>query len=245
MNDQPNTGNGKVTLPYKWRDEEGELDLTDPNDFEKAKRLVNQGYGYEKGQQELKAVKSEKAELEKSLEYWNGLIDEANQTGDPSKVKAALEMSGIKFDDNSSDQDIVDEGDKKYDELMKKIDSLEGALYTKYTTDAHSQLEAKYNDGNYPEYNRKEVEDFANKKGIRDFEDAYTIMNKDEIIKMQLKQQTDDKKKLSDKVNKVASKDHGAGDIRPPAFEKSKDYGKVGSDWKNDPNITENLFIDE
>ena len=55
--DQSGSDNGRIVIPWKWRDEEGELDLSDPNDLEKAKRLVNQGYGYQKGQEELKAVK--------------------------------------------------------------------------------------------------------------------------------------------------------------------------------------------
>jgi len=154
---------GKITIPWKWRDEEGELDLSDPNDLEKAKRLVNQGYGYEKGQQELKAVKNELKEKETQLNYWSGLVDDAIQSGDPSRVQAALERVGVKFTKAQSDDDdfVMDTADKKLEsmkqEFEKKINQLEGALYNKYTEDAHSQLEAKYSNGKYPEYNRKEV----------------------------------------------------------------------------------------
>ena len=76
---QSDKDKGKITIPWKWRDEEGELDLTDPNDLEKAKRLINQGYGYEKGQQELKAVKGDYEKAQEQIDYWNNLIEDATR----------------------------------------------------------------------------------------------------------------------------------------------------------------------
>lgn len=245
--DQSDSDNGRIIIPWKWRDEEGELDLSNPTDLEKAKRLVNQGYGYEKGQQELKAVKNNLTEAQTQIEYWNSLIEDAKDSGDTSRVLAALEMSGVKLSktDSKDDEIVLDEGDKKFKELENKINSLEGALYNKYTTDVHSQLEAKYNDGKYPEYNRKEVEDFANKKGIRDFEDAYFILKKEELLKAQLEESKDKTKKHADKVAKVASKEPGVGDLPPKPISKHKKYTQTSADWISDPAITENLFTDE
>ena len=242
---QSDKDKGKITIPWKWRDEEGELDLTDPNDLEKAKRLINQGYGYEKGQQELKAVKNEYEKVKEQVEYWNGLIEDGKDSGDATKVFAALEMSGLKMDKiNPDDPDaILDEGNKELKELTKKVESLEGALYSKYTTDAHSQLEAKYSDGKFPEYNRKEIEDFANKKGIRDFEDAYWVKNKEELMKMEVKDDKDKDKKHSAKVKKVASKEPGSGEMPVKPVEKHTNYGKATDAWLEDPIITESLFI--
>jgi hypothetical protein len=245
--DQPGEGKGKITIPWKWRDEEGELDLSDPNDLEKAKRLVNQGYGYEKGQQELKAVKSDYTKAKEQIDYWNGLIEDAKDSGDTSRVLAALEMSGIKVGkiDADDDEAVLDAGDKKFKELEQKYTKLEAALYNKYTADTHSQLEAKYKDEKYPEYNRKEVEDFANKKGIRDFEDAYFIMNKEEILKAQAKEDKDKSKKHSEKINKVASIEPGAGTLPAKPVEKHTDYAKATDGWLSDPTVTENLFDEE
>ena len=243
--DQSSTDNGKIILPYKWRDEEGNLDLSDPTDLEKAKRLINQGYGYEKGQQELKAVKGELETAKQGVEYWNSLINDAQTTGDSSKVAAALEMSGVKLKDSDDDENILDEGDKKFKELETKYAKLESVVYGNWTNDSHSQLEAKYSDGNYPKYNRKEVEDFADKKGIRDFEDAYFIMNKEEILKAKTEIEKDKDKKHSYKVHKVATKEPGSGDLPPKKIEKHKDYGKATENWVDDPGITENLFTDE
>jgi len=244
MEDQSQEGKGKVTLPYKWRDEEGELDLSDPNDFEKAKRLINQGYGYEKGQQELKAVKGNLEQAQSQLSYWNNLIAEAAETGDNSRVIAALEMANVKVN-KQNDDDIVDKSDDMITELKKEIQQLKDAfVYTKYE-DMHSQLEAKYSDGKYPAYNRKEVEDFANKKGIRDFEDAYFIMNREELLKIEKETETEKKKKHDEKVKKAASKEPGVADLPPKPVTKYKSYTKTSNDWINDPAIAENLFIDE
>ena len=209
---QSDKDKGKIIIPWKWREEEGELDLTDPNDLEKAKRLINQGYGYEKGQQELKAVKGDYEKAQEQIDYWNNLIENAKETKDTSRVLAALEMSGVKMDKVDPDDDaaILDVGDKKFKELEQKIAGLEGALYSKYTTDAHSQLEAKYSDGKFPEYNRKEIEDFANKKGIRDFEDAYWVMNREELMKMEVK---DDKDKDKNKGQSRSKDGYGDGGL--------------------------------
>jgi len=245
--DQPGEGNGKIILPYKWRDEEGNLDLSNPTDLERAKRLINQGYGYEKGQQELKAVKSEATELKQQIEYWNGLIEEAKESGDTSKVSNALELAGVKLSkkDSADDDLVIDEGEKKFDELTKKIDRLETALYQKYTGDIHAQLEAKYNNGIYPEYNKKEVEDFADKKMIRDFEDAYWIMHKDAILEAQEKIKKDEANKHKKKIDKVASTPPGGGDLPPAPAKRHKNYGDATKDWLNDPEVTGNLFLPE
>jgi len=244
MKDQSSKDNGKITIPYKWRDEEGEFDLTDPNDLEKAKQLINKGYGYQKGQEELKTVKGELEKAKGERSYWNDLILEAEKTGDNTKVTAALEMSGLKLD-KEADDGIIDEGNKEVKELAKKIESLEGALYTKYTTDAHTQLEAKYGNGKYPEYNRTEVENFANKKGIRDFEDAYFIMNKEDLMKMEVKDDKDKNKKHLDKIKKVASKEPGSADMPTKPIERHTNYGKATEAWLGNTEITEGLFIDE
>ena len=180
----------------------------------KLSKKLNLAYGYEKGQIELKAVKEELGSIKKEYDHWNQLVGEAQQSGDSTRVQAALEGVGVKFSKAQKDDDddiILDEGDKRLKALEekydKKLESLEGALYNKYTTDVHSQLEAKFNDGKHPEYNRKEIEDFANKKGIRDFEDAYLVMKHDELIKMQLEENKGNKKKHADKVSKVSSKE--------------------------------------
>ena len=245
METQPQEGNGKITIDWKWRDEEGQLDLSNPTDLEKAKRLVNQGYGYEKGQQELKAVKDEKEKYEQQVEYWNGLIEDAKDSGDPTKVAAALEMAGVKMSKSIDDDDIMDAGEKRFKDLEAKYEKVEAALYSQFSNNAHAQLEAKYSSGNYPKYNQKEVEDYANKKGIRDFEDAYRLMNYDEIIKADAKVNVDKGKNHSDKIRLVAEKNHGTGIIPDKPIEKHTDYGKASAGWINDPGIAENLFVDE
>jgi len=250
--DKDHDGNGRIVLPWKWRDEEGELDLSNPTDLEKAKRLINQGYGYEKGQQELKAVKGDLEKAKTDLEYWSSLIEEAKTTGDTSKIQHALELLDVKFSKKQSNDDdyVLDEGDKKFEKLSEKVERLEGALYNKYTTDMHSQLEAKYNGvnssgGKYPEYNRKEIEDFANKRGIRDFEDAYLIKYHDDLIKLRLDEDKNKDKKHADKIKKAASKEPGSGEIPPVPPSKHKDYKKASADWIKDSGITENLFTDD
>jgi len=241
-------GNGKIILPYKWRDEEGQFDLSNPNDLDKVKRLINQGYGYEKGQQELKAVKSELDAAKQSIDYWNGLIEEAKDSGDTARVQAALEMAGVKLSGKRAQDDdlIMDEGEKKYIELKKEMEQLKNALYNKYTGDIHTQLEAKYNNGNYPEYNKKEVEDFADKRGITNFEDAYLILHYDKIAELKAKADKDGKDKHRDKIKKVASPEPGTGGQIPKEPPKrNKNYTDVTREWMNDPEITGNLFTDE
>ena len=251
--DHPEEGKGKITIPWKWREEEGEdvIDLNDPNVQEILSKKWNQAHGYEKGQQELKAVKNDLKEKETQLNYWSGLVDDAVQSGDPSRVQAALESVGVKFTKAQSDDDdfVMDTADKKLEsmkqEFEKKINQLEGALYNKYTEDAHSQLEAKYSNGKYPEYNRKEVEDFANKRGIRDFEDAYRVMNYDELVKVEKQMGEDKSKKHKDKIKIVAQDEPGSGGLPQPKPEKHTDYNKTWADIKKNPAIMENLFTDE
>ena len=91
-----NKDKGKIIIPWKWREEEGELDLTDPNDLEKAKRLINQGYGYEKGQQELKAVKGDYEKAQEQIDYWNNLIENAKE-GDVIKIIRKSPTAGESF----------------------------------------------------------------------------------------------------------------------------------------------------
>ena len=253
--DQPVEGKGKITIPWKWNEEEGvdTIDLSDPNDLEKLSRKWNQAHGYEKGQSELKTVKGDYSKAQEQLEYWNDLLDEGKNSGDTSRVLAALESYGLKMSKSDSQDDdiIMDEGSKQLKELLEtvkeqgaKMSSLEAALYSKYTTDAHTQLEAKYGGGKYPEYNRKEVEDFANKKGIRDFEDAYFVMNKEALMKLEVKNDKDKDKKHLDKVKKVAVIEPGSGDLPANKPEKHSDYGKATNGWTSDPTIAENIFID-
>jgi len=251
MEDQSVKDNGKITIPWKWRDEEGEFDLSDPNDLEKAKQLINKGYGYQKGQEELKDVKSELEKSQSDMEYWNGIIIEAEKTGDNTKIIAALEMSGLKWD-KTDDVVTLDEGDKAMNDLVTKVQTLEKKLsdnenrqYNTWTDTAHTQLEAKYNDGKYPEYNRTEVENFANKKGIRDFEDAYYLKNREELQKMGTKDDKDKNKKHLDKIKKVASKEPGSGEMPTKPIERHTNYGKATEGWLGNTEITEGLFIDE
>ena len=251
MEDQSGKDNGKIIMPYKWRDEEGEFDLTNPNDFEKAQQLVNKGYGYQKGQEELKTVKRELEKAQGDLSYWNELILEAEKTGDSSKVDAALEMSGVKRN-KSDDEEIMDEGNKEMQEVLNKVQSLEKKLldsetrqYNAWAADAHTQLEAKYGNGKYPEYNRTEVENFANKKGIREFEDAYFIMNKEELMKAEVKDDKSKSKKHLDKIKKVASKEPGSGEMPPKPMERHTNYGKATEKWLGNTEITESLFIED
>ena len=252
--DQPDLGKGKITIPWKWNEEEGvdTIDLSDPNDLEKLSRKWNQAHGYEKGQSELKTVKGDYSKAQEQLEYWNSLLEEG-KGGDTSRVLAALESYGLKLSksDSQDDEIIMDEGSKQLKELLEtvkeqgaKMSSLESALYSKYTTDAHTQLEAKYGGGKYPEYNRKEVEDFANKKGIRDFEDAYKLKYFEELKKMESKNDKDKDKKHSDKVKKVAVIEPGSGELPANKPEKHSDYGKATNSWTSDPTITENLYVD-
>lgn len=251
MEDQSAKDNGKITIPWKWRDEEGELNLSDPNDLEKAKQLINKGYGYQKGQEELKTVKSELEKAQGDLSYWNELILEAEKTGDNSKVTAALEMSGLKWS-KSDDEEIMEEGNKELKEVLNKVQTLEKKLldsetrqYNQWAADTHTQIEAKYGNGKYPEYNRTDVENFANKKGIRDFEDAYKLMNFDELKKLESKQDKNKDKKHLDKIKKVASKDPGSGELPKKPVERHTNYGKATEDWLGNAEVTENLFIDE
>jgi len=254
--DQPEQGKGKITIPWKWNDEEGvdTIDLDNPNDLEKISRKWNQAHGYEKGQSELKAVKGEYSKAQHDLEYWNSLLEEGKTSGDTSRVLAALESYGLKLNksDSRDDDVIMDEGSKQLRELLEtvkeqgaKVTNLESALYSKYTTDTHTQLEAKYGNGKYPEYNRQEVEDFANKKGIRDFEDAYFVMNKDAIMKMEVKSDKDKDKKHLDKVSKVAVKEPASGTLPPKSVERHTTYGDATQSWTTDPTYAENIFTDD
>jgi hypothetical protein len=240
-------GNGKIVLPYKWRDEERSFDLSDPNERAKASELLSKAYGYEKSQEQLKAVKGELADVSKQVEYWNGLIEEAKDSGDTSRVLSALEMAGLKVSGKKAEDDdfILDESDKKVEELQKKLDRLEGALYAKYTGDIHAQMEAKYNNGTYPEYNKKEVEDFADKRGITNFEDAYKIMHMDELMELKAKADKDKNDKHRNKINRVAQPEPGTGKLPPNPPKRHKNYGETTKDWLNDPEIVGNLFLED
>ena len=213
--------------------EEKEFDLTNPDDIKKLGEQASKGYGFEKGQTELKSLKDAKEKADEQLTYWQNLVEHAKDSGDPAQVVAALKMVGVDLktetDDNITEQDVDSAVNSKIDDLNTKIDKLETALYSRVTDDEHKALESKYDD-----YNRKAVEEFAKNRGIMRFEDAYLIMNQDSLAKRKYEQEEKKRLELEKKQAKVGQKPKKGGGLEPTKPKVSGNYDKVTHDWLED-----------
>jgi len=224
MGDNQPGDKGNV-IKTKWRDEEVVYDLNNLSDDQKAEitTRIQLGWGYEKGQQELKETKNQ-------LDYFNRLIANANQSEEGMDLLVTtLEKYIGKPLTKKQKEDLVSDdtnvSNKVTEEIQRKLDRLEMALLNKQINDEHASLKAKYSD-----YDPKVVEEFANKRGIMNFEDAYFIMNKEKILSDKEKEILDKAKKQQEKIDKVKSPDDVGGgeiNIKKPL---KKDYDEIAKD---------------
>lgn len=216
-------------------------DLSDPEQFKKFNELASKGLGYEAGQTKLKSVEEElnqaKQQRDKALEglnFWNGLIKQAES--DPAAretLKAEFRRLGVEFDETPGTQTFGEASDelvaklqqelkttkdtlKQYDE---KFNVLETSLYSQLVDSEHARLEGMYNEKNgYPPYDRQAVEEFANKNGIHNYKTAYLEMNSEKIIDMRSQKAVQEKENILRKRYGMRS-EPGPGEM-PPAKKK-------------------------
>ena len=176
---------GKVYLTFDGQ--EKELDISNEADLKKLGEQAEKGYAYEGGQQSLKELKSEKDEYERVLNVWNTRIDAAKT--DPSAKElliADLKKQGLDLSDiekgEEPDANIV-LLQKEIAELKANNNNLNDTVYGQLVDAEHTALEEQYSsEKGYPKYDRKVVQEYADKNRIASFNTAYVEMNKEEII---------------------------------------------------------------
>lgn len=240
----------KVTLVMPGGNEK-EYDLENPEDFKRYNELASKGLGFESGQTKLKEVSDERDSLQgkqENYEYWQNVLAQA-QNGDSSGLAASLKQMKINIPtEKKEDPDdfLLDEGDKVLQGLKSQIDGLtakldkrldvvEGAVFTNYMDSEHARLEAQFNgkDGT-PAYDRKTVEAYGLKEGIQDMEKAYKLMNMDAIIDVE-QSKVDKHNKKIDKVKD--SEPGGGGDPPKPSKvfdKKAGGYEAANEQWRKE-----------
>jgi len=131
--------------------------------------------------------------------------------------------------------------------LKSENDKLQGYVLDQYYNAEHANNEHKYSkDNGYPEYNRNDVQKYADSKGIVSFETAYLEMNKDEIIKSQVEFQARKVNRHTQKIKNVATQPPDGGGAPPQKPKVYKKYNEANEDWARDiaNGSAEPLFIE-
>jgi hypothetical protein len=240
----------KVSLVMPGGNEK-EYDLENPEDFKRYQELASKGLGFESGQTKLKEVSEERDSLaakQENYDYWQQVLAQA-QNGDTSGLTASLKQMNINIPTEKKDDPddfLLDEGDKVLQGLKSQIDGLqakldkrldvvEGAVFTNYMDSEHARLEAQFNgkDGS-PAYDRKSVEAYGLKEGIQDMEKAYKLMNFDALLEVE-QSKVD---KHNKKIDKVKSDEPGGGGEppKPPKVydKKAGGYEAANDDWEKE-----------
>jgi len=204
-----------------------EFDISDPEQKAKAIEQISKGYGFEDKSSEYNALKNAKDELQKQLTYWEGLIADARETEDSSKVLAALEMAGLKVKSGTSDDVILDQGSEEVSKLQKEIDDLKNIVLSRANDEEHRALESKYGE----KYDRKAVEEYANKRGVVHLEDAFKLLNMDTLKKDEI---DEIERKYQDKLSKLGVKPPGSGGAPPKPPTVHKSYDEATKAWLAD-----------
>jgi len=227
---------GKIFLTFDGK--EKELDPSNPDDLKKLAEQAEKGYAFEGGQTKLKSVEEERDGLRQVISNWNARIESAKS--DP-EAKAAfiedLKKQGVDLTAKQQESlEFVDDAAKQaLEKLNSKVEKLESTntqlqsflLDQVYNTE-HAQLETKYNEKNgYPNYDRKAVQEYADKNNIVSFETAYVEMNKENIIKSQVEFQTKHKTKQYEKIKKVATDPPDPGRETPKPAKVYKKYNEA------------------
>jgi len=242
----------KVVL--KFRDEDREFDLEKPEDLGKIKELAEKGWAYEGGQTQLKEVSNERDTYKEKLDGWNAVLSQA-QGGNNKQLIDFLERAGIKLSaEEKKDPDFLEDAasekikslESQLLETTNQIKTLETTVFSQYLDSAHGRLEAKYNSGGWPAYDREAVEKHSIKHGISDLDTAYRDLNYEKILEMK----TTEMEKHQKKIDKVKSPEPGAGGVppKPPKVydKKAGGYEAANADWyKEAQEQGHSVFTDE
>jgi len=246
---------GKIFLTFDGK--EKELDPSNADDLKKLAEQAEKGYAYEGGQTKLKSVEEERDLLHETITNWNNRIDSAKSSEEAKKAFIDdLKKQGVDLTQKQQvDPDFVDDAaQKKLDELTDKMGKIEvensklqSFVLNQVYEAEHAQLETKYTkDNGYPDYDRKAVQEYADKNNIVSFDTAYVEMNKENIIKSQVEFQAEQARSHNNKIKRVATTPHDGGGEPPKPPKVHTKYNEASADWAKDiaNGQAEPLFIE-
>lgn len=217
----PEQGNGEFSgnVTIKWRDELKTFDLSDPDQRQELINKAQMGEGYQKGQEEIKAMKGQ-------LDNWNNMLAAAAHDDDAKdKLVGMLEGYIGRPLTKAEEDDLMDTAEsgtkKEIKELRENYNKLQQTLYRQAMDNEHSRLKSVYDD-----YNKSEVERYADENGIASFEHAYIVMNKEKLLEKAKKEAQEKGKKQMEKINKVASPEPESGDLNVKP-KKTSNYDEI------------------
>ena len=243
----PDDDSGAVKIGYKFMGEEGELDLTDPEQYNKAKALIEKGLLYDKKMHELGELKRKAESYDTWAEFLEGV-----RTGEISKdelintfekygikltaqEKKALE-DDIEYGTDDARDPILKNVQNELQELKKKVQDYELKEMALQIKQAHDILTKKYDgrDG-MPKYDPDEVAKYAAENGIyspdpvRQYELAYFDMNREAILKAKEQGVTEKKLKQMQKRERafVESGETNLGITKPKKDPRSMSLDEI------------------
>ena len=217
----PEDGSGAASISYKFRGEDEELDLSDPEQYQRAKALLEKGRLYDEKMHEMAEIKRKAENYDTWADFLDGVrngeisTEELIKTFDNYGIKlTSAEKKALQDDiDYGTDEarpEIVNKLESKLNTVEKKLQELELEKLSVQIQNAHKVLSQKYDgrDG-MPKYDSEEVAKYAAENGIyspdpvKQYELAYYDLYRDQILEAQRKSVTESKLKQQQKREKA------------------------------------------
>lgn len=232
-------------VKVKYKDENFVYDTDRPDDLERIQHYMGQGMLYDREKQSELGELRKKAELAeeysekaKAFDNFNARLIQIAQGDESEKERfvADLEKVGIELTQKQKDT-LDDMADPEVKSLKSEVADLKKQLTQqrqdnerRYERQLANQIESELNTlaqkyssyEGYPEFDKDKVLDFANKNGLTDYENAYFLLHKDDIIEAEKKKILKGEKDLKDK--RKSAHTEGGGEQPPDVPEIPKNY---------------------
>lgn len=211
------------------------LDLSKPEEFQKAKAMIERGYDSDglaiklgETRKEVDQYKGQVDQYKGTVEKWNTLISQAND-GNPQAVaelKSFLASNaGIKFYESPLD---TDPAMQKIAELESKLNEFKGRTEQE-SLKARGELLIKKLDAmegseSYPHFNREDVLKKATEHNTEDFDFVYKALYADKIQADAVNKAVEDAKKEQKRLGFLHTETEHFNPV-PPANERIKKIG--------------------
>lgn len=215
----------KVTLKVNG-EEDRTFDLSNPDDIASFKQKAEKGRWYEKNEEDISKKLKRLEGLEgkaKIADNWQAYLDQVRSGDIPvDDLYDKFETMGIKLNAQEKkeirDDVYIDEDNSMVRELEAKIAGLEKKLDKSNENQVATQIEStlktltkRYDGSNgYPKFDINEVVNFVKSKNLymdsieETYENAYVLMNKEDILKAERESSTSASKELEKRRNQVA-----------------------------------------
>jgi hypothetical protein len=240
--DEGGSGERNTTIKYVFEGKESDFDISNPDQNEEAKKLIEMGMLHKKKMHGI-------AETEKKAQQydvWENQLEAIRNGSDPEDFINAIQLStNLKLTLEEKKQiEEGEEGTDLFDKVMKRIDKVEDAQKNVYwegkIENAHNKLIQKYNgkDG-LPVYDIAAIEDYCNKEGfmmkdvVKQYEMAYREINSREIIETLAKGKSDRKRQLAADRKMAQTEDGNSPGVlfdEKPIDVKDKSYSQLANE---------------